>query len=180
MEVKRLFIATFAAKYLFERHYSKLQEIFAPVCTGKWTELHNLHFTYKFLGNVEVEKIPEITELIKDKLIEYPGILKFNGLGVMRSPQQPSLLYARVHSPDKSVLTNFFELEKKLTAHGFSREKRKFMPHITLLRVKSSNENFADVYEKNKETYIGKQVNFKVSLVASTLTHEGPIYEIIA
>jgi len=180
MEVKRLFIATFVAKHLFERHLANVQNTFAEVCSGKWTEMQNLHFTYKFLGNIEVGKIPEITELIKDKLIEYPSIIKFNGLGVMRSPQKPNVLFARAYSPDKLVLSNFAELEKTLTEYGFAKERQKFMPHVTLLRVKNSQPNFAEVFENNKDTYIGKQNGFRISLVASTLTHDGPIYEIIA
>jgi RNA 2',3'-cyclic 3'-phosphodiesterase len=180
MEVKRLFVATFVAKHLFERHLSNIQSTFAEVCHGKWTEIENLHFTYKFLGNIEVDKIPAITELIKDKLIEYPSVIKFNGLGVLRSPQKPSVLFARVYSPDKLILSNFAELEKILTENGFAKERQKFMPHVTLLRVKGAQENFANTFEINKDTYIGKQSGFKISLVSSTLTHDGPIYEIIA
>lgn len=179
MEMRRLFIATFVAKNLFERNYSNIQSAFAPACNGKWTELHNLHLTYKFLGNVPVEKIPEITELIKDKLIEYPGTLKFNGLGVMPNPQRPQVLYARVYSPEREVLGNYLELEKRLTAYGFQKEKRKFTPHVALLRVKNFNDTFPSIYESNMETYMGKQVGYKISLVASTLTHEGPVYEIL-
>ena len=180
MEVKRLFVATFVTQQLFERHYTSIQEKFNTACNGKWCEINNLHFTYKFLGNVEVEKIPEITDVIREKLIEYPGILKFNGLGVISTPQKPNVLYARVFSPDKSVLDNFIDIERKLTKYGFPREKRKFMPHVSLLRVKGYNDTFPEMFEINKDTYIGKQVKYKINLVASTLTNEGPIYEIIA
>lgn len=180
MEVKRLFVATFVAKHLFERHFSNIQKEFGNSCSGKWTELHNLHFTYKFLGNVEVEKISEISELLKDRLVEHNGILKFNGLGYITSRNAPSVLYARVYSPDKMVLDNFIQIERKLIKFGFPKEKRKFMPHVSLLRIKNSEPIFAETFENNKDHYIGKQVNYKISLVASTLTHDGPIYEIIA
>lgn len=180
MEVKRLFIATFVARNLFERTYSKIQSTFDGHCHGKWTELENLHFTYKFLGNVEVEKIAEIKDLLKSNLKEFTGIIKYNGIGVLRSPQKPSILYARVYSPDKIVLDNFTQIEKTLIKYGFPKERQKFLPHVTMLRIKGHEEGFADVFEINKDNYIGKQVGFKISLVSSTLTHDGPIYEIIS
>src|SRR5690554_4122178 len=117
MDVKRLFVATFISRNLFERHYQTIQDNFKDACSGKWTELENLHFTYKFLGNVATNKIPEIAELLKDNLIEYTSTLKFNGLGILGNPQNPNVLYSRVYSPDKSVLANFLEIEKKMTKY---------------------------------------------------------------
>lgn len=179
MEVKRLFISTFVETKIFERHFHNIQKTFDPVCSGKWTEIQNLHFTYKFLGNVPVDKISEVADLIKDRLITYPGNLKFNGLGVINSPKKPRILYARVHSPDKSVQQNFHYIEKILTEYGFPKEKVKFLPHVTLLRIKQFNEQFENIFLENKDNYIGKQVAYKIALVSSTLTHDGPIYQII-
>lgn len=180
METKRLFVATFVAQHIFQRHFDNIKTIFADTCSGKWSDIQNLHFTYKFLGNVPIDKISEIKDLLDDKLIEYDSILKFNGLGVLNSPQNPQTLYARVYSPDKKVLDNFLDIESRLVKYGFAKEKRKFLAHATLLRIKKFDEKFEETFELNKELYIGKQQKFRIDLVASTLTHDGPIYEIIS
>lgn len=179
MSSKRLFIAAFVSRFLFERQYPVLNTAFNECASGKWTEIQNLHFTFKFLGNVPEEKIPEVADLISDKLVKYESVLKFNGLGVLMRNNKPDVLYARVFSPDKGVLLNFNEIESRLTNYGFKKEKGRFIPHVTLLRIKNSNDNFAEVMEANKGLYIGKQTNYKINLVASTLTQQGPIYEII-
>ncbi len=180
METKRLFIASFVAEYLFARHISDIQNIFANSSSGKWSDLNNLHFTYKFLGNVEINKIPEIIDLMKDLFTEYPSIIKFNKLGLLKSRIKPQVLYSSIYNADKSVFNNFKEIENRLVKYGFPKEKQKFMPHVTLLRIKKFEENFFDVFEQNKEFYIGKQQKYKINLVSSTLTHSGPIYEILA
>jgi 2'-5' RNA ligase len=180
METKRIFLASFVSENLFNRHFQNIKDIFAESCSGKWAELNNLHFTYKFLGNVPVENIPEIITLLKDKLVEYPFVLKFNGLGILKSYKNPLVLFARVYSPEKDVITNFLDIEKRLVKYGFPKEKQKFNAHITLLRIKNHNEKFEDKYELHKDLYIGKQQNYRINLVSSTLTQDGPIYEILA
>ena len=75
METKRLFLGTFVDNTLFAPVYKTMIDDFSEVCTGKWTEIENLHFTYKFLGNVDVERIPEIRNAIRPILREFKSTL---------------------------------------------------------------------------------------------------------
>ncbi|GAB1371706.1 RNA 2',3'-cyclic phosphodiesterase [Candidatus Kapaibacterium sp.] len=179
MEVKRLFIATFVEQRIFGRHFDNIKSLFGDSCSGKWTELNNLHFTYKFLGNVEIGKLDEVKDALKGITGNYDSVLKFNGLGCLLRKNEPDILYARIYSPDKSTNKHFFDIEKRMIDLGFAKERKKFLPHVSLLRIKIHNENFREIFETNKNLYIGKQVKYSINLVASTLTHDGPIYDII-
>ncbi|MDQ1265778.1 MAG: 2,3-cyclic 3-phosphodiesterase [Bacteroidota bacterium] len=179
MEKKRLFIATFIDKKIFETKYSSVIEEFSTCCTGKWVEHENLHFTYYFLGDVEDNKIPVLMEDLKFFLKTYNAPLYVNALGCFPSPARPKVLYADIFNPDKTVFFTQRKIERTLERHGFLPEKRKYEPHVTLLRVKSSEQQFKDVIMKYRRYDFGKMYKFRINLVESQLTNQGPIYTIL-
>jgi 2'-5' RNA ligase len=65
---------------------------------------------------------------------------------------------------------------------GFKKEKS-YDPHITLGRVKfienDSKETLKRLIEKNKHINFGKIEINSVSLMKSTLTKKGPVYETV-
>jgi len=179
MSVKRLFFGTFVDGSLFSQFYPELISEMEEVVRGKWTENFNLHFTYKFLGNVEESKIPEIKDSLADILIEYDSPLKIANLGAFPSVKKPKIVFAKIFNPGKTVFSHFQQIEAKMLKLGYPLEKKKFFPHITLLRVKVINSGFVDKFKSFEETPIGIMPSYKVSLVESTLTQTGPIYKIL-
>ena len=177
----RLFIATFIDKELFEDLLPQLQEDFAGHSKGKWVELHNLHFTYKFLGEVEEEKAKEIYHSIRPILeAEHTSDIVLKGMGTFPNPKEAKVLFIDVTNPDGKAFRLLRNIDAKLKKFGFKKEGKKFRPHVTLQRPKGSDgEPFADVVYKYRNINVGKMPKFKISLVKSTLTAEGPIYEIL-
>lgn len=180
MAIKRLFFGTFVDNTLFNGIMDELKDSFEPFLNGKWTEQENLHFTFKFLGNVEEERIEDIIRYTKRSLKEINSSLKIAGLGHFPMKSTPQLVFARVMNRDKSVSYHFNNIEKSMVKLGFPAEKRKFFPHITLLRVKGANEGYQEIIEKYKDVQFGYMKTYKVNLIESTLTQTGPIYNIIA
>lgn len=180
MELKRLFIGTFVDQTLFEPVYGEIEYEIGEVAFGKWTEINNLHFTYKFLGNVEVSKIDLITATLGDLLKEYESPLKINGLGAFPSAKKPRIVFAKITNHDRSVYQAYQKVESLMKSIGFAPETKKFFPHITLMRVKSSLTGFADKLLSFNNLPIGIMPTYKINLVESTLTNKGPIYNILA
>ena len=180
MAIKRLFFGTFVDNTLFNGILDELKDAFEPNISGKWTEQNNLHFTYKFLGNVEEERIDDIIRYTKRSLNEINSSLKIAGLGHFPMKTSPQLFFARVSNRDKSVSYHFNNIERSMVKLGFAPEKRKFFPHITLLRVKSVGENYQEIFEKYQDVQFGFMRNYRINLIESTLTQAGPIYNIIA
>jgi 2'-5' RNA ligase len=177
--MKRLFIGTHVDDSLFEFLYKGIQDDFNPVCTGKWVENENLHFTYKFLGNVEDNKIPEIMNLLKEELTTFNSSLIFKGLGSFPDTKKPNILFCRIFNPNKQIFQLQESIDDKLATLGFEKERRRFKAHLTLRRIKTYTKNFENILSFYKDFEIGEMQSFSVNLIESTLTPQGPIYKIL-
>jgi 2'-5' RNA ligase len=172
MAVKRLFIGTFIDYTLFEPIYNEIVDELGEVVFGKWTEINNLH--------IEIDKIDSLTEALGDSLGLKDSPLKIRGLGCFPTANKPRLVYARVFNPDNSIRKNYESIEKKMGALGFPPEVKFFVPHVTLMRVKSSLTGFGDKLKSYNNMPIGLMPSYKINLVESSLTNQGPIYNILA
>lgn len=179
METKRLFLGTFVDNTLFAPVYKTMMDDFSEVCTGKWTEIENLHFTYKFLGNVDVEKIPEIRNAIRPILREFKSVISLKGMSCFPNPSRPRTLFVKLFNQEKNIFKSFNKIERDMTNLGFPKEKNKFQPHVSVLRIKTYTPEFLDVLNKYKDIRIGLMSTFKLNLIESKLTSEGPIYNVI-
>ncbi|MCY3775562.1 MAG: RNA 2',3'-cyclic phosphodiesterase [Candidatus Aminicenantes bacterium] len=98
----------------------------------------SIHLTLRFLGNVEESRVPGIGDAIRRCAQRVPPFpLEVRNLGAFPSRKRPRIVWAGV-AGDGGLerLHRFLELE--LQELGFDRERKKFRPHLTLLRLKSS------------------------------------------
>ena len=169
----RVFVAIDFPSEVIEE-VARIQEVLRNLkFTGKMTELENLHLTLKFIGEIDLEKLEEVKNKLKnikfdifDARLENIGTFSFRG--------NPRIVWIKVKGK------GIFELQKKIdemmSELGFKLEER-FMGHMTIARIK---------YVKDKETFkkyageIGlKDIRFKVdkfNLKESELRMMGPIY----
>ncbi|MBM2814226.1 MAG: 2'-5' ligase [Ignavibacteria bacterium] len=179
MSKKRLFIGTFVDSQIFENILPKIRQEFSDVCKGKWVELHNLHFTYKFLGDVQDLMIDDLKSSIAEYLTMYSVEMKFSGIGAFPDLRRPKVLFVNFQVTDGKVNSIFRGLELKLLELGFPKETRPFKQHISLIRIKSSARQFNDIAQKYRNTNFGVMNEFKVSLIESRLFSTGPVYSIL-
>lgn len=156
----------------------KIQEeiklVGAPV---KFVEPENLHFTIKFFGDVNEEKLDEINRIIIEKIENFsPFKISIKGLGVF-----PSLRYIRVLWLGSENFEQFSNLQRELDHEfikiGYEKE-RSYIPHLTIGRLKGA-ENKEVLVEKIKQlsdVEIGSTIIDKICLKKSELTPLGPIY----
>ena len=141
---------------------------------AKPVELHNMHFTVQFLGEVSEEMVGKISDALNS--IEFSAFsISFMGVGVFPKPSFPRVIW--IGSKD-----GINELEKlaemirmKLSQLGFHPDK-KFKPHVTIFRVKNKIEGMPDKLEKFLSYNFGKQTVSEIKLKKSELTPNGPIY----
>ncbi len=149
----------------------------------KWVDPHSIHLTLKFLGNIAVGKIGEITKAIEEAT---KGISPFNlevkGLGIFPNLKRAQVAWVGVVGEVDKLARIQQRIEESLaTRLGFIRESRSFTPHLTLARVRdraSSEERqeFGQVITSASfETHHIIRVN-AISLMQSQLTREGAIY----
>ena len=144
-----------------------------------------VHFTLKFLGNVDSSRVSVLTDAL-DAAGEgaAPFALQLGGVGAFPNPRSPRVLWAGVSGDTESLTALASRVDDTCSTLGFSRERRPFSPHLTLARVRES----ASAHERQHSATIIKDIGlaptqpFSVQafhLVRSTLTPSGPIYETV-
>lgn len=180
MQKQRLFIGTSIDKSLFEFIYDDIKDDFYNACAGKWVEPENLHFTFKFLGDVNADLTPKIKHALDAYLSTFDSELLFKGLGAFPNTKRPRVLFASFSNPGALVFQLHKNIDRRLQEFGFGKEKKPFNPHLTLRRIKSFNQpEFSGMIEKYREIDFGIMNSFSVDLIESKLTRTGPIYTII-
>lgn len=180
MNTKRLFIGTFIDRDVFKYSYEDIIEDFKMAVFGKWVEIENLHFTFKFLGDVKMQEITKIKEELDDLFTDIESPLIFNGLGGFPNLINPRVLFANIidNSGQLEFINN--SIEKRLFNLGFPADNKPFKPHLTLIRLKDFNKfEFKNAVSKYKDYEFGEMDSFKPVLIESKLTPKGPIYSVV-
>jgi len=171
-ETKRLFVAVELPSELRHRLHLLTREL--PQDAIKAVEEENIHITLKFLGDVQEEKIKEITERL-GKISFSPFHCTVSGVGVFPNQDYIRVVWAGLQNNEISLLAE--EVERALSGIG-KKEDREFLAHITIARVrkkidvrnflsKHANESFGDFYISD------------FVLMESQLGREGPTYTVI-
>jgi 2'-5' RNA ligase len=96
-----------------------------------------LHLTLLFLGEIQDEKIGEVTQAVGIASQKIPSFnLQFSLLGVFPNLKLPKVVWIGLKG-DLEILFNIVKrLKSALSQKGFVFEEERFVPHITLARVK--------------------------------------------
>ena len=141
---------------------------------AKPVELHNMHFTVQFLGEVLEEMIGKISDVLNS--IEFSAFsITFGSIGVFPKPNSPRVIWIGVTDGINELEKLAEMIRSKLSHIGFSPDK-KFKPHVTIFRVKNKIEDLSSKLEKFSSCSFGKQLVSEIKLKKSELTYQGPIY----
>jgi len=146
----------------------------------KWVKKEHLHITMQFIGDVDPEKISELTS-------EFQSILNHLKPFTIYQPQleaipirNPRLVWVKCNfiCPELSVVVD--RIRQYLEKEGLEIDKKTFRLHITLGRIKKSIEKKAieNLFRVNL-----RDTKWKVSeatFYESRLQPEGPEYRKIA
>ncbi len=141
---------------------------------AKPVEIHNMHFTVQFLGEVSEEMVRKISSELSS--LEFtPFSVGFVGVGVFPKPRSPRVIWIGTNEGADELEKLAEIIRIKLSQLGFQPDK-KFKPHVTIFRVKKKIENVSNELQKFSTHYFGKQIISEVKLKKSELTPNGPIY----
>lgn len=149
----------------------------------KWVNAENIHLTLKFFGNVSTEKVVRLIAILKENLREWKDFsFELMHLGAFPKIENPKIIWAGITSGQEEIKKIVSMLEDKICFLGFEKEPKDFVLHITLGRLRSSDNRCA--LGKLIQNYsffqpLNQKVN-QVVLFKSTLTSKGPIYEALA
>ncbi len=138
----------------------------------------NIHVTLRFIGEIPMTKVQEICDALTSTLKFKPFTIKIEGLGVFPNIRRPRVIWAGVSRGTEELVKLHDIIEKTLRSLGIPPVREKFVPHVTLARVKSSKnlQSLIKAIEQFMNTEFGELVVNKVKVKRSILTRSGPIY----
>ena len=146
-------------------------------CPMKIVERENLHLTLKFLGEIGESTYNRIAESLSQTLSDYPSFeVTLKGTGFFPNISDLRVVWIGMHAPEIVYIQK--EIDDTLKTLGF-KEDRKFVPHLTVSRIKSSlnKKSLLNLLDAHREHEFGSEIITKISFKKSTLTPHGPIYE---
>jgi len=148
----------------------------------KWVDPSGIHLTLKFLGNIAVSRIPEITRAMEESARELSSFqLTVTEPGVFPNLKRVQVAWVGIGGEVDKLGQLQQRIESNLVPLGFAAESRQFTPHLTLARLhdRASADERQRFGQLIASTKFEADYNIKVdsiNLMRSQLTREGAIY----
>jgi 2'-5' RNA ligase len=135
-------VRSFIAIELPDELKLELSQLVAKLKSGeqswvKWVDPYNIHLTLKFLGNVAVDMLDDITgALEKAAQGRAPFHLEVKELGVFPNLRRVQVAWVGISGEVDKLAQLQQHIESNLAPLGFAPESRPFVPHLTLARLR--------------------------------------------
>lgn len=140
-----------------------------------------LHVTLKFLGDTEENLTEQITSRMRDAVKDVaPFSIRLTGMGAF--PSMSNIRVVWVGIEDGKPLGEIAKrLDFSIGELGFERDKKGFVPHLTLARARSGRNiaNVQEMLKRNAATDYGQYLVDRILLKRSVLSPQGPTYSTV-
>ncbi|WP_449257280.1 RNA 2',3'-cyclic phosphodiesterase [Bosea sp. (in: a-proteobacteria)] len=102
---------------------------------ARWIDPSDYHVTLRFLGDVDRRMANDVDHMLSD-LGAYPFEVTLDALGSFGG-DKPRALFARV-APSRTLTELQADVERQMRRLGMPAEGRKFVPHVTLARLRDT------------------------------------------
>jgi 2'-5' RNA ligase len=152
----------------------KLVEIGADV---KPVEDENIHLTLRFIGEVPARVASALCSSMSS--LKYQRFqMHVKGIGVFPSLSRPRVVWAGVAEGSEKIVELAGIVERIVRGLGIPPEREEFVPHITILRVKSGRniDKLVKIISSMLDMDFGYSDVTRLHVKKSLLTPRGPIY----
>ncbi|MEO6588563.1 MAG: RNA 2',3'-cyclic phosphodiesterase [Pyrinomonadaceae bacterium] len=178
---KRIFIAVDISEPVRRKiadYILELKKEFSQLKAG-WLSCEKLHLTLKFLGETEetqLEQLITICEKIADRMLNFR--LQISNTGVFHSGRNAGVLWLGVEGDIEELQKINSILEDGCEKIGFEKEKRIYQPHLTIARIRQSQNSrrIVEFHLGNKFEPVECEV-FELAIYESKLQPTGSIYQ---
>lgn len=158
MQTYRTFIAIelpIEIRRRIKEHIDQLRSAF-PAVRASWSREDNLHLTLKFLGDISISRIPELSEACSEATKELaPFALSVKGCGTFPPHGKPKVLWIGIEdagtssAPSQTLASRVGRplqslhaaIEHGCASAGFGRESRPYHPHLTIARLREARDS---------------------------------------
>jgi RNA 2',3'-cyclic 3'-phosphodiesterase len=183
MSVVRAFIAVDLTTEIKDQLNQITQQLKAEMgnVSIRWVAAENIHLTLKFLGDVSLNNVRVLTDLLQAETATLkPIVISVGQLGAFPKLRSPRVIWVGVEAP-----LELLALQRGIAAQtariGYASDKRKFFPHLTLGRVSRNAtpqevRKIGDVLNSKKIGFLGVARIREVQLYRSDLSSNGAVY----
>lgn len=182
--MKRIFVAvdiSDEARRMAAAYIETLRNEFRQIRVG-WDKPEKLHLTLKFLGETSENQLAELRKIIKTISREISNFkLQIAETGVFPNARSARVLWIDVKDEAGNLAKINDLLEAECEKIGFAKEKRKFVPHLTVGRVRDS-EKAGELAKKHLENKF-EPAEFEISEIViyeSKLLPTGSVYSVVS
>src|SRR5262249_862324 len=144
----------------------------------------NLHVSLLFLGEVDVREVLEVCRSVAEVCAEHPSFdLSVETAGGFPNARRPRVLWVGMGQGIQELCCLHDDLEGPLLELGcYRREGRRYVPHVTLGRVKGDRppDELPQALAKHAGWKGGVTRVEEVQVLSSELRPQGPVYTILS
>lgn len=129
-------IRLFIAIDIPEAFREEVQGMGRSIANTKPVALDQLHLTLKFIGEVEGSRLLDIEDVLKE-ISSSKFQLCLKGVGTFPPRGMPRIVWVGVN-PLKNITALRNTIERNLVKIDIARSKKKYIPHLTIARLKNS------------------------------------------
>ncbi len=150
----------------------------------RFTEPTQAHFTLRFLGAVDPDRVPAIESEL-EAAVSAADLESFRvtlgGLGTFPSEEYIRVIWLGVLEGKSPFYRLHEAVDTRITAMGFPAAEHEFTPHVTIARVDhAGGKSLVQEALREGTGAVGELTVSSIALTESTLTADGPVYDTIA
>lgn len=182
MSTVRTFIAVEASEGVRSRAVALIERLRVSEAKVGWVKPENMHWTLKFLGDVDMNRTAEICTRVAKAVAESPPFeVDVQGAGAFPNTARPRTIWLGVSRGHGEMTALHQKTDEALSQMRFAREGRRYTPHLTIGRVRGP-ENITELgrlIEKRAGHQGGTTFVDEVVIFASYLHREGAVHEVL-
>ena len=147
----------------------------------RWVMNGKMHLTLKFLGNTTQGSIDNLNEALFNAVKSSKVInLSISGTGAFPVKGRPNVLWLGIKGDIDELKQLTVNINNSLEPLGFITEKRDFLPHVTIARIKSNQKKIPNISNYLNTTFTELPMKIvKISLMQSESFSKGTFYTIL-
>ena len=147
----------------------------------RWVMNGKMHLTLKFLGNTTEGSIDSLNEALFNAVKSAKVInLSISGTGAFPVKGRPNVLWLGIKGDIDELKQLTVNINNSLEPLGFITEKRDFLPHVTIARIKSNQKKIPNISNYLNTTFTELPMKIvKISLMQSESFSKGTFYTIL-
>ena len=167
-----------------EQEQAELKKLM-PARMARWSKTEQFHLTLRFLGNVEVSRIPELIGALKAACGSFaPLQLQAAGLGFFPAARAPRVLWVGVRDNGEQLARLWAAVQSATQEFTSEETEKHFSGHVTLARLSRLNRHEAEalaqrVQPRQQKVFVEWTAR-EVELVRSQLSPRGARHERVA